>query len=296
MPYQATVIPVMIASPSDVREYRSLARDVVEEWNFVHSLATNAVLMPVGWETHSSPELGASPQDLINDRILEGCDLLVGIFWTRLGTPTGKAASGSVEEIERHLKAGKPAMVYFCEAPASLETLDFKQREALNDFRKWCQSKGLIETFTDLHDFRAKFHRHLPIALRKNPYLKGLLDQLPANGGFGVPSIQRGPSNPIADLSASLIDEARTLIKEAAIDANGRIFKISIVGGRSVRTNAKNFGDSGDGRSSARWEHALGQLIDKSLVSGVGVTGGSFQMSELGYQVADFINSQAAHA
>ena len=93
-----------------------------------------------------------------------------------------------------------------------------------------------------------------------------------------------------------MIDEARTLIKEAAIDANGRIFKISIMGGRSVRTNAKNFGDSGDRRSSARWEHALEQLIDKSLVSGVGVTGGSFQMSELGYQVADVINSQAAHA
>ena len=111
MPFSATVLPVMIASPGDVNEYRSYARDILHEWNYIHSVANSVVLMPFGWETHSSPELGATPQDLINDRILEDCDLLLGIFWTRLGTPTGKASSGTVEEIRRHVQAGKPAMV-----------------------------------------------------------------------------------------------------------------------------------------------------------------------------------------
>ncbi len=296
MPYQATVIPVMIASPSDVHEYRTLARDVIHEWNFVHSLSTNAVLMPVGWETHSSPELGASPQELINDRVLEDCDLLVGIFWTRLGTPTGKAASGSVEEIERHIAAGKPAMVYFSTAPASLETVDTKQYEALKEFRTWCESKGLIEFFVNAHDFRAKFGRQLQIALQKNLYLKGLLDQLPASGGFGVAAVRQGPPDPIAALAASLIDEARTLVKEVAMDPNGTIFKVSNVGGRAIRTHAKNFGDSGDRRSSARWEHALEQLINEGLVVSRGLKGEMFQISELGFQVADFINSRSIQA
>ena len=44
--------------------------------------------MPVGWETHSSPDLGAPAQEQINERILEHCDLLIAVFWTRLGTPT----------------------------------------------------------------------------------------------------------------------------------------------------------------------------------------------------------------
>jgi hypothetical protein len=113
MPYTATVLPVMIASPGDVREYRTVARDVISEWNHIHSETHKTVMLPVGWDTHSSPELGASPQDLINDRVLEDCDLLIGIFWTRLGSPTTRAPSGTVEEIQRHVRAGKPAMVYF---------------------------------------------------------------------------------------------------------------------------------------------------------------------------------------
>jgi hypothetical protein len=32
--------------------------------------------------------MGDEPQKIINKRILKDADLLVGIFWTRLGTPT----------------------------------------------------------------------------------------------------------------------------------------------------------------------------------------------------------------
>jgi hypothetical protein len=63
--------------------------------------------LPVGWEMHSAPDLAGRPQELINDRVLKDCDLLGGIFWTRLGTPTGESASGTVEEIKEHLAAGK---------------------------------------------------------------------------------------------------------------------------------------------------------------------------------------------
>jgi hypothetical protein len=48
MPFIATVLPVMIASPGDVTDYRALARDVLHEWNYIHSSPTNIVLMPVG--------------------------------------------------------------------------------------------------------------------------------------------------------------------------------------------------------------------------------------------------------
>jgi hypothetical protein len=89
----------MIASPGDVAEERDVIRTVIHDWNDVNASISRLMLAAVGWETHSSPELGARPQELINSRLLKDCDLLVGVFWTRLGTPTGKSPSGTVEEL-----------------------------------------------------------------------------------------------------------------------------------------------------------------------------------------------------
>ena len=296
MPYQATVLPVMIASPGDVNEYRAIARDVMHEWNYINSPATNAVLMPVGWETHSSPELGSSAQELINDRVLEDCDLLVGIFWTRLGTPTGKAASGTVEEIQRHVAAGKPAMIYFSTAPAALETVDADQYAALKDFRVWCQGQGLIETFSNALDFQGKLRRHLQISLQKSAYLKDLLDSPSSsgvNGGtaFDLPA---GAADPRQEFAATLSEEAKVLLLEAAEDKGGTILKLATLGGRFIQTNGKMLGDPGDRRSSARWEHALDQLVSAGLVLARGIKDQVFEMAEPGYQLAEFLKQLQA--
>lgn len=109
MSYNATVYKVMIASPNDVSAERSIVREVLSEWNVVNADIRNQVLLPVGWETHSVPEMGDHPQAIINKQILHDCDLLVGVFWTRIGTATGTYASGTVEEIEEHIKAGRQA-------------------------------------------------------------------------------------------------------------------------------------------------------------------------------------------
>lgn len=293
MPYVATVLPIMIASPSDVQEYRAIARDVIHEWNYIYSPTTNSVLMPVGWETHSSPELGSSAQELINDRVLEDCDLLVGVFWTRLGTPTGKAASGTVEEIERHVAAGKPAMVYFSTAPASLETVDPEQYAALKVFRTWCQSQGLVESFSNALDFQGKFRRHLQISLQKNAYLKSLLDQSSPVGQVAPLSLgQTTPTDPREELAASLSEEGRTLLLEASADHGGTILKLATLGGRFIQTNGKTLGDPSDRRSSARWEHALEQLVSAGLVHARGHKDQVFEMAEPGYQLAEFLRQR----
>jgi hypothetical protein len=160
--YSATVIPVMIACPGDVHKERGIAREELHHWNYVYSPTSNAVLMPAGWDTHSSAELSGRPQELINKRVLAQCDLLVGIFWTRIGTYTGQAPSGSVEEIQRHVEAGKPAMVYFSTAPASLETIDRDQWERLQGFKTWCRSKGLVFEYDHPEHFRIMLSRQLP--------------------------------------------------------------------------------------------------------------------------------------
>jgi hypothetical protein len=148
MAYPATVIPIMLASPGDVCRERETAREVIHDWNYVHSSTTKIILMPIGWETHSSPELSGRPQLLINDRVLKDCDLLLGIFWTRLGTPTGDAASGTVEEIQRHLEKGKPVMIYFSTAPVAPQTLDQAQFNALGSFARGAKARDSFRRLT----------------------------------------------------------------------------------------------------------------------------------------------------
>ena len=124
MSYLAQVYNVMIASPGDVQAERNIVREVIHEWNAIHSAQRQVVILPVSWESHSSPEMGARPQEIINKQVLDKCDLLVGVFWTRIGTESGAYVSGTVEEIERHLDAGKPAMLYFSGKPAYPDSID----------------------------------------------------------------------------------------------------------------------------------------------------------------------------
>jgi hypothetical protein len=96
MSYSAKTFNVMIASPGDVASERSIVRDVVYEWNAVNSSSRKIVLLPIGWESHSSPEMGTSPQAIINNQVLDKCDLLIGVFWTRIGTATDQYERGLI--------------------------------------------------------------------------------------------------------------------------------------------------------------------------------------------------------
>ena len=154
MAFNANVVTLMIASPSDVAEERRIVREVLYEWNAVHMKEQGIVALPVGWETHATPELGDRPQAIINKQLLEDCDLLIGIFSTRLGSPTGKAPSGTVEEIEEHVKAGKHAMLYFSEADLPRGKFDVNQYTALEAIKTEYRQRGLVEPSRPSRNFR----------------------------------------------------------------------------------------------------------------------------------------------
>lgn len=281
MAYQATVIPIMIASPEEVYEEREAARDIIHSWNYINSGVAGAVLMPVGWETHSSPELGTRAQHLINERVLKDCDLLLGIFWTRIGTPTSESVSGSVEEIEKHLAAGKPVMLYFSSKPVAPQSIDAQQYEAVSAFKQQCRGRGLVEEFENLPDFKSKFSRQLPICLHDNPYLKALLTSAAIQERSIVDAVP--PPEPGSNLSVA----AKVLLKEASkADPNRTILKIAVMEGRFIRTNNKTFGSEGV-RESARWEYALNQLVDQRYVIARGTKDQVFEVTHEGYELAD---------
>lgn len=227
--YRANAAKVMIASPGDVANERQIVRDVVHEWNAVHSEDKSAVLMPIGWETHAQPTMGDRPQAIINKQILQGCDILVAVFWTRIGSPTGASASGTVEEIEEHLKTGKPAMIYFSKAPVRPDSVDDIQYRALVQFRTECEARGLIETYDSLSEFREKFARHLAQLVIRH-FGEGTDDEMPAL------STERA----IDPLLSSLSTQARELLLQAAQDKNGVVMRLQTMVGLAFRRTADN--------------------------------------------------------
>ncbi|MDQ6890112.1 MAG: hypothetical protein M3Z56_07540 [Bacteroidota bacterium] len=166
MPFDAKIFQVLIASPGDVGEERNIIPELINEWNAMHSAITKILLMPVKWETHSAPLLGDRPQAIINQQ-LGDCDLLVGVFWTRIGTDTGVSVSGTAEEIERFVAADKPAMLYFSESPVEPHKIELDQLATLRTFREKMRLKGLTETYFNISNFREKFSRQLHINVVK---------------------------------------------------------------------------------------------------------------------------------
>jgi hypothetical protein len=273
MPFPVTAVNVMIASPGDVPDERAIIRVQIQKWNDAHAQERRLVLLPVGWESHSSPVMGDRAQAIINEEVLAQCDLLVGVFWTRLGTPTGDSASGTVEEINTHIEAGKPAMLYFSNAPVRLDSVDHENYKKLQSFKHDCMQRGLIETYDSIPDFREKFSRQL--AHRVAQAFHGLEI---AGSSLFVSGDQD---------SIELLSESRELLIDAAKDPRGVIMCLTSMDGLDVQTNGKSYTETGNRRSEAAWQAAIDQLVDLDLIREMSYGGAVFQLTAKGYQAAD---------
>ena len=148
MSFPARVYRILIASPSDVSDEREIAVSTIQNWNDMNSGERQLVLLPLRWETHSSPEYGKRPQEIINRQVVDRCDLLLGIFWTRIGSPTGTAESGTLEEIERVAAQGKPVMLYFSQLRQNPDNIDLEQLRKLREFKENTFPNALVETYS----------------------------------------------------------------------------------------------------------------------------------------------------
>ena len=277
MSYDAKVFNLMIASPSDVESERSIVREVIYDWNAVHSERENIVLLPVESESHSSPEMGR-PQEIINRQTVDKCDLLVGIFGTRIGTDTGEYDSGTIEEIERHNALGKPVMIYYSKELGDPDTFDSDQYTKLKEWKKENERRWLFVTYNDDADFKGKFSRQLQIKVNEHETFQFRGEEI--NAGLEV---EASESN-IPQLS----HEAKVLLKEASQDSEGYVLYHVTTSGASIRTNNKNITPDRNPRIVAQWVAALQELEDAYLLVNKGPRE-VFQVTYRGYKVADMI-------
>ncbi|HYV38589.1 MAG TPA: hypothetical protein VE988_23090 [Gemmataceae bacterium] len=281
MSYRAKVVKVMIASPSDVAGECQAIRNVIQEWNFAHSEDKGIVLMPVGWESHSTPSLAGRPQALINKQVLGGCDLLIATFWTKLGTPTGKAASGTVEEIEEHIKAKKPAMIYFSLVPVVADSIDQEQYKALQQFKHELRQRGLYSEYQSGDDFRMKLTRQLAQTVNRHFTSK--------KNGNGQGHEEVGITQPrLPELSPP----ASELLVETTQDRRGLLYKARTMRGLTIQTNGKDFVEGIFPRKHIRWEGALKELRNAGLLEDRGNKGEVYAVTHEGYRVADLLRER----
>jgi hypothetical protein len=265
VPFQANVIKVFIASPGDVLEERATVRDVVNEWNALHSDTTKTVLLTKSWETHASPMTGHHPQSIINDEVLHDADLVVAIFGSRVGTPTETEVSGTVEELKRHVAKEKPAMIYFSSAPVRRSEIDMSQLELLDVFKSWCRERSLYWEYDNIGRFKELFRNHLVLRVQRQ-YLNH-------QQAHAVTNDRSSLSSPAIQL---LVDAASQNMYIIRSSSRGFVFSV----GENRYGNPRDMTDAG------KWQGAFAELIDHGCIYDLNGNGITFGLTSKGSGLA----------
>lgn len=282
MAFSANVLEVMIASPGDVNDERKAVVSALSDWNNLNTIEKKVVLLPVAWETHAAPDLAGRPQGMINKRLLETCDLLIGIFWTRLGSPTGEDESGTVEEIKKHVAAKKPAMVYFSTQPVAPSSIDPQQYGKVQEFKRWCHEKGITHDFENVDVFQKNLAHHLTIIFRQNAHLKSILEQVDAY------EIREPNGN-----ETVLGEKATEILVLAADSETGEIMRLAASGGPMVSAGGNVIEHNQKPREIARIEAAIDELETCGLIRDRGYKREIYDVTEAGYQAVEKARSDA---
>lgn len=242
--FEAKVYKILVASPGDVEEERQAIPEIISEWNNINSEVNNVVLLPVKWETHSAPLMGDRAQGVINNQLVTSCDMAIGVFWTRLGSPTGASESGTAEEIEWFIDNDKPVMLYFSSRDLNPSKLDLEQYSALKAFEKKMQKVGLTGSYSSITDFREQLLRQLSINVQT------------LMSGASVPKPTVSEVKEKAKIIEKIIKEGQIFMKD--YEKNGKVKSFLVKGDtKAIKEDLKEMG--------GKWNNSLkGWIFPKS--------------------------------
>ncbi len=182
------IFTIFLSSPGDVPQERDDAQAVVDAFNKSHDYDDMfATIRLYRWEGEVPPSGKENAQKTVNKYLIlpSECDLVVVIFWTRMGTPTvideREYLSGTDYEYTEALESGKPEIfVYHClqDDPISRNDPDRdeknRQFDTLDQYIKKIKydQKKLIQGYPTHPDFKTEFENYLRKHLqylRKHP-------------------------------------------------------------------------------------------------------------------------------
>ncbi len=162
------VVQIFVASPSDLAAEREALETIISEWNTISSASFGIMFELIKWETHTRPAFGTDPQAVVNAQVGAFYDVFIGMLWSKFGTPTPRALSGTHEEFERafqrlQTESSPPdIMIYFKDTPISPSKLNPEQLRRISDFRASLPALGgLYSTFEDMPSFQSSLRAHL---------------------------------------------------------------------------------------------------------------------------------------
>ncbi len=279
MSFQAMIYNVMLSCPSDIKDEKDIVQKVLRKYNNLHSEKNKIVLLPIMWESDSIPIQGDHPQNIINKTVLNKSDLLIAIFWTRLGTPTNKALSGSVEEIEKHISLGKPTLLYLSKSHIDLKIFDNEQYSKLLQFIKNNKDKGLYQEYENLHDFEESLYNNIVHLINSNDYFTKI------NNENKLLHINNSENNKNDNIITKLTDESKYLLKEASL-GDGTIIYIVYAQGIAIRVKNETFQPE-NVREKAKYDEAIKLLQSLKLIESQGDEGIKYTMTAEGFRIAD---------
>ena len=114
MPEKFLHYRILLSCPSDMDSERNIIQQAVQKFNEQEASFKNIHFDIKYWSKDVLFSYGV-PQQRINEEIVYPSDLIIALFGTKLGTPTKKYASGTIEEIEKMIEMNKQVFVCFSE-------------------------------------------------------------------------------------------------------------------------------------------------------------------------------------
>lgn len=157
MPQNVTQYDLLISCPGDIKEEIEIINRTVQKFNDQFSDTLGISIRTRHWSKNSYPQSGGKPQALLNEQFVKKCDAAVALFWTRFGTPTDEYGSGTEEEIEIMMDAGKQVFLYFSDKPNPPSETDW---EGYQKYRLSSKSTtGFILAIIQMKNLKVRFMR-----------------------------------------------------------------------------------------------------------------------------------------
>jgi hypothetical protein len=156
-----------IASPGDTQKEREICDKVFHKINKHLGEELDFRIESKKWENDARPGFGKDGQDVINNQLLNDFQLFIGLMWTKFGTPTPRAGSGTEEEFnlayDRYTGGkGLDLMMYFNQASVNPSELDLEQFKKVKDYKdKIAELGGLYWHYDGPDKFEETLFDHL---------------------------------------------------------------------------------------------------------------------------------------
>lgn len=271
MPKNITKYSLLVSCPGDIKTELGIIRDKVDDFNRVFGKSNNVMVDIKHWSKDSYPQSGGKPQDLLNKQFVKECDLAVAIFWTRFGTPTDEYGSGTEEEIELLISAGKQVFLYFSDIPKSPSERNDEQYKQIKEFKNRYKDRGIYFDYKNIDEFETDFLNHLSL------HFLEILKNIDENKNENEPKlvINEARKDKIGSQDAELQqsdytsmqfkDDIRDDIKKLYAQING--MKLSMVNKEEEKNDLDNVMGSMLKNIASVTQQASGMLIDAEKVS-----------------------------